>query len=104
MKKKEFNFDVYKDANRIAEDIVNEILKGLQNPTYTISGEARAVYEELEMFQWFEDHPLGEDKNKSFYIRLISMQQYRHLLWRMNHKDSMKKKKLSKWEKVMGAI
>ena len=104
MNKRELDFETYKKANTFAEEIVNEVLKGLNDPTYTISGEARAVYEELDMFKWFEDKPLGDDQNKSFYIRLISMQQYRHLSWKSKHKRSDKKRNLSKWEKVMGAM
>jgi len=103
MDKKEMDWDVYKNATSCSEDIVDEILRGLNDPTHTISGEARSVYEELDMFRWLESHPLNDENNKSFYIKLISMQQYRHMKWKLSHKKA-NKNKLSKWEKVMGVV
>jgi hypothetical protein len=103
MHNKELNWEVFKDATSCSEDIVDEILKGLNDPTHTISGEARSVYEELEMFRWLEAKPINDEKNKSFYIKLISMQQYRHMMWKLSHKK-VNKKTLSKWEKVMGVV
>jgi hypothetical protein len=103
MNEKQLNWDIYEKANEFSQRIVDEILKGLKDPTYNISGEARTVYEEINMFKWFEDKPL--DLNESFYVKLISMQQYRHLLWKSTHqKTSIKKGNISKWEKVMGAM
>jgi len=105
MLEKAIDWELYREATADAEVIVDEILKGLNNPTYTISGEARVVYQELDMFRWFEDKPLTDTDNRSFYIRLISMQQYRHLSWKIRHKkDKKNDRKLSKWEKVMGAV
>ncbi|MAG27486.1 hypothetical protein CMI47_18285 [Candidatus Pacearchaeota archaeon] len=104
MNKKELDWGVFEEATSYAENIIEEILYGLNDPTHVISGESRAVYEELDTFKWFEDKPLTDQKNKSFYVKLISMQQYRHMMWKKSHKNNCNKKTLSKWDKVMGTV
>ena len=104
MIKKDLDWDIFKEATAYSESIVNDIIRGLNDPTYVISGESKTVYEELDRFKWFEDKPLSDMCNKSFYIKLISMQQYRHLMWKLSHKGKINKKELSKWEKVMGVV
>jgi len=103
MSKQELNYKMYSMANEMSIQIVDEILKGFKNPTHKILGEAKKAYEELDMFKWFDIKPLED--NEEFYIKLISMQQYKNLLWKSRHPEKKDDtQKISKWEKVIGSV
>tara|TARA_Y100000034_G_scaffold78720_1_gene94583 strand:+ start:405 stop:713 length:309 start_codon:yes stop_codon:yes gene_type:complete len=102
MNKEELQWDLYKEASEYAERVVKEILLGFKDPTYTISGDTKSVYEDLNLFNWFEDMPV--DENDSFYVKFISMNRYKHLIWKKKQPVGDKKESLSRWEKVMGAL
>jgi hypothetical protein len=103
MSKEVLDCKIYSMANEISIQIVNDILKGFRSPTHKILGEAKKTYEELDMFKWFDIKPLED--NEEFYIKLISMQQYKNLLWKSKQPEKKDdSQKVSKWEKVMGSI
>ena len=105
MNEKTLKLDTYKEANEYAENIISEILLGFKDPTHKISGEAKEIYEELNLFKWFEDTPLVGGDGNSFYVKLISTQRYKELMSKQEQeKDSEHVQKKSKWERVMGVV
>lgn len=81
--------------------IVDEIIESYHNPHTSLSGEALTIWNELDEWDWLEEFPIGEEKSHIIYRRMIAMTQFRHFRWAEEHPNT-KKRKLTKWEKVMG--
>jgi len=85
------------EANRTMEEIIDSY----HNPHTSLSGESLIIWNELEEWGWLEDYPIDKPENLIIYRRMIAMTRFRHLRWEAEHPNS-EKRKLSKWEKVMG--
>lgn len=99
----DFDTDLKLKAMEKALDIYTQIKKASSAPTQMITGETLKVYEELEAWQFLENFPINDDKNRWFYVTMIAMQQYRHLKWRKEHPPKINQKK-TKWEVVHGKV
>lgn len=82
-----------------AEKTLHEICAACNSPSYKIEGDSLKTYEDLKDWGWLDKFQLDQDNSEEILLILLSMQKYAKLKWAKDHPP---KKKLSKWEVVMG--
>jgi hypothetical protein len=98
----ETNSDLKCQAMKRAIEIYEEIMAA-KTPKNAVTGEVLKIYEEFEEWEFLDNFPMSEDKNRWLYIRMIALQQYRHMKWKRDHPSKQVEKK-SKWQVVHGKV
>ena len=98
-KKKDPKIQLKLESMEKAKKYVELMRAAKTDPTTKIDGEVLEIWSELESWGMFEHYPIEKEENMWLYITILAMTQHRHLLWQLKHPE---KKKLSKWEVVMG--
>ena len=96
----ELDSQIRTQALQEASDIYEKITDAMKNPTISITGEAKTVYDEIIAWNMTDDFPFLE--NRGLYITMIAMTRYRHIRWAIEHPKKEKKKK-TKWQHVYGS-
>jgi hypothetical protein len=88
--------DAYEKATRIVEDI----FVASTDPARSIRGESLKAYEELKIWDWFDNWPIDDANNRNMYIKIVATELYRQMKLASDQPPRGPTK--TKWEYVMG--
>jgi|TARA_Y100000310_G_scaffold276053_1_gene292943 hypothetical protein len=93
------DLEIKQIAEDWAEKIYVRICQAASDPAISLEGEELEFYTELKEWGWFDLCPIEDDDREMLTRSHLAIRKYGKLKWAKKHPP---KKKLSKWEVVMG--